>query len=84
MQAECDPGFLLRGTRLDQFEAWVQESSMVLTENESEFLEASLAKEDSREAEEAERQAHEAALEQTFTQFPACVGGGACVAAVWR
>ena len=68
-EAESDPGFLLRGTRLDQFEAWVQESSVVLTENESEFLEVSLAERSQREAEEVKRQAHEAALERRSRNF---------------
>ena len=30
-QVEREPGFLLRGSRLDQFEAWEQGTSVVLT-----------------------------------------------------
>jgi WD40 repeat protein len=67
--AERDPGFLLRGSRLNQFEGWVKESSMVLTENESKFLEASLVERKQREAEEAARLAHEAALERRSLNF---------------
>ena len=83
--AEHDPGFLLRGTRLDQFAAWVQESSVVLTENESEFLEASQVERKQREAEEFERQAHEAALERrsrNFLRALAVVLAGAAIVAV--
>ena len=77
LDADCDPGFLLRGTRLDHFEAWVQESSMVLTENESEFLEASLAERKQREAQEAERLAHGACPGKTFSSI-SCVRWQQC------
>ena len=38
-----DPGFLLRGSRLEQFEGWAGETGLALAEEEHAFLEASLA-----------------------------------------
>jgi WD40 repeat protein/DNA-binding CsgD family transcriptional regulator len=52
-----DPGLLLRETRLDQFEAWAQNSSLILTSDEEEYLALSLgARQERRAEEEARRQ----------------------------
>jgi WD40 repeat protein/serine/threonine protein kinase/DNA-binding winged helix-turn-helix (wHTH) protein len=62
--ADRDPSFLLRGSRLVQFEAWAAASGLVLTDVERDYLTASV---DGREAErrdEEERQAREALLER--------------------
>jgi WD40 repeat protein len=49
--------FLLRGSRLDQFEGWAESTNITLTKDEDEFLEASLAKRmERRVAEETRRQ----------------------------
>ena len=64
-----DPGFLLRGSRLDQFEAWVENTDLVLTQLEQDYLEASLAERRAREELEAERLAHEANLERRSRNF---------------
>ena len=80
--AECDPGYLLRGSRLNQFEGWVQESSVVLTENEGQFLEASLSERKQRKDAEAERQAHEAALERRSRNFLRALAVVLAVAAI--
>jgi serine/threonine protein kinase len=64
-----DPGYLLRGSRLDQFEAWATTTDIALTQVEGEYLEASLAERRLREAEEEERQAREAAMERRSRNF---------------
>ena len=64
-----DPGFLLRGARLDQFDGWVEVSELALTEDEVAFLIASLEAREARAAAESARQAREAALEQRSRRF---------------
>jgi hypothetical protein len=64
-----DPSFLLRGTRLDQFEAWAANIDMALTQVEGDYLEASLEERREREAAESERQAREAAMERRSRNF---------------
>jgi WD40 repeat protein/DNA-binding SARP family transcriptional activator len=59
-----DPGFLLRGSRLEQFAGWAGETGLALADDESAFLEASLAERDARQAAEAQRQARERGLER--------------------
>ena len=61
-QGSRDPSFLLGGSRLAQFEGWAEHTSLALTEGEMLFLQASLLH-------EAERQAHEAALERRSRNF---------------
>ncbi|MDX1616298.1 MAG: protein kinase [Candidatus Promineifilaceae bacterium] len=56
LAADADDSYLLRGARLAQFEAWADSGSLALTEQENDFLDASLAARQSRrEAEEARR-----------------------------
>lgn len=54
-----DVSFLLTGARLEQFESWVVDTTIVLTRNERTYLEAGIAERDRREAEERERQQRE-------------------------
>jgi WD40 repeat protein len=63
-----DPGFLLRGSRLEQFAGWAQETELVLAEGERALLKASLDERDARQAVEAERQARERRLERRSLQ----------------
>ncbi|MFQ5922253.1 MAG: protein kinase [Anaerolineales bacterium] len=51
--ADRDPSFLLRGTRLGQFENWSERSSLALTQREKSFLDASVqaAQEEQQEKE---------------------------------
>jgi serine/threonine protein kinase/WD40 repeat protein len=63
-EADRDSGYLMRGSRLDQFEAWSARSDVALALGEREFLAASLEARRLRHAEEARRQAREAALER--------------------
>jgi len=64
LAADRDPGFLLRGARLDQFALWMKDSDVALTADEGVYLAASLEKRREREAAKAERQAHEKHLEK--------------------
>jgi WD40 repeat protein/serine/threonine protein kinase len=61
-RGDKDPSFLLSGSRLAQFEGWAEHTSIALTEGELLFLQASLLH-------EAERKAHQAALERRSRNF---------------
>ena len=63
-QADRDPGYLLRGARLDQFVDWPRPAHLALTPSEQTFLDASLAARRERESLEAARRRREAALER--------------------
>jgi WD40 repeat protein len=77
-----EASYLLRGTRLAQFDQWVQESDLALSGDEQTYLEASLAARQERQAAEAARQAHEARLEQRSRRFLRALVGVFAVAAV--
>ena len=62
LAADQEPGFLLRGSRLVQFEGWLETSSISLTAAERSFLEASFKARQSREIADQERRKRE--LEQ--------------------
>ena len=59
-----DPSFLASGARLTQFETWAADTELVMNQQESAYLQASVDERKRQEAEEAARQAHEAMLEQ--------------------
>ena len=59
MAAGQDADYLLRGAHLDQLSGWAENSSVALTQNEQNFLEASLAARKSRAAAEADRRQRE-------------------------
>jgi WD40 repeat protein len=69
LEANRDPGFLLRGSRLEQFEAWAAGTDLALTADEQAFMDASLAERRAREAAEAERQEREAKMERRSRNF---------------
>ena len=69
LESDRDPSFLLRGSRLDQFAAWVKTTDLALTQIEMEYLATSLAERELRQAAEAERLAREAALERRSRNF---------------
>jgi WD40 repeat protein len=66
---DCDPGYLLRDSRLDQFEAWAATTDIALTQLEGDYLDASLSERRTREAEEEQRLAREAAMERRSRNF---------------
>ena len=76
------PAFLLRGTRLDQFEAWSTSTDVAFTQIEADYLEASLSERREREAVEAERLAREAATERRSRNFLRALVGVFAVAAI--
>ena len=63
-QANHDASYLLRGGRLEQFEAWAKVTEISLTPREKDYLQASLDARAQREATEQARKLHEAALER--------------------
>jgi WD40 repeat protein len=62
LEAKQDSSFLLRGTRLAQFEAWIATTSLALTQAEEDYLDASLV--ERRAHLEAETQRRQRELEQ--------------------
>jgi WD40 repeat protein/serine/threonine protein kinase/DNA-binding XRE family transcriptional regulator len=64
-----DPSFLLRGARLEQFEAWAAETSMALNKDERHYLKASLSARNARHKAEQARQKREAVLERRSRNF---------------
>jgi WD40 repeat protein len=60
----CDPSFLLRGTRLDQFESWAEETLLALNNQERDYLKASRSARDARQKVEQVRQTRLATLER--------------------
>ncbi|MCJ7536294.1 MAG: protein kinase, partial [Anaerolineales bacterium] len=78
--ADRDPGFLLRGSRLDQFEAWMESTDLGLTQLEKDYFEASLADRSERHQIEAVRLAHEEYLERRSRNFLRALVGVLAVA----
>jgi len=66
--AKRDPSFLLRGSRLTQFDEWTKTTDLALTAFENEYLQTSLQERKAQEAAEQERQAREKNLERRAAQ----------------
>lgn len=62
--AGSDMSFLIRGSRLEQFEHWALGTRMALNQNESEFLQASIESRETRKAYEVAQQQRELMLEK--------------------
>lgn len=67
--ARGDASFLARGSRLEQFEAWMTDTTLALTPDERAFLSASSAERDRQAAAEREQQARETRLERRSQTF---------------
>jgi WD40 repeat protein/serine/threonine protein kinase len=67
-EADRNPGFLLRGSRLDQFEAWAEGCPLALTQREREYLDTCIADRQVRQAEEVERQRRELQTAQKLAE----------------
>jgi WD40 repeat protein/DNA-binding SARP family transcriptional activator len=80
--ADRDPGFLLRGTRLNQFESWADTTDLAPGQVEQDYLETSLAERRAREEAEAARQARETALEGRSRNFLRALVGILTIATV--
>jgi WD40 repeat protein/serine/threonine protein kinase/DNA-binding XRE family transcriptional regulator len=63
LKADREDSFLLRGSRLQQFEDWAKTTSMALTNDERAYLEASLDERERQRLAEEQRRTHEAKLE---------------------
>jgi WD40 repeat protein/DNA-binding SARP family transcriptional activator/class 3 adenylate cyclase len=59
-----DPSFLLRGSRLEQFEAWLATSDLVVGQPERAYLKASIDLREEERAHEEARRAREARIER--------------------
>jgi WD40 repeat protein len=59
LQVDRDDGFLLRGSRLEQFHGWAARAKIALTQDEQDYLEASVKARDARQAEEEARRQRE-------------------------
>ncbi len=68
MQQGRDPSFLATGMRLQQFEQLAERGTIALTEDEREYVRASVAERERREAEERARAEREALLERRSRQ----------------
>jgi WD40 repeat protein/serine/threonine protein kinase/DNA-binding SARP family transcriptional activator len=66
--AERDASFLLRGSRLDQFEGWAAETELALTPDERAFLDASSEERRRREELQRAQQERELALEHALVR----------------
>lgn len=64
-----DVSFLLRGSRLEQFEKWAKDPQLAFTLHEREFLQASATHHEQEQAAERQRQAREAKLERRSQKF---------------
>ncbi len=80
--ANQDPSFLLRGSRLAYFETWATETDLALTQNERDFITASLEAKQARDVKESERQAREIKLERRSRNFLRALVGVFAVAAL--
>lgn len=69
IKAHRETSFLLAGARLTQYEEWSQTTDLALTQDERDYLEASLAQRDIHLKEEAARKAREEALERRVRQW---------------
>ncbi len=69
LAAGKDPSFLLRGVQLQQFEYWLQNANIALTQNEQALVDASSAAHQEREDEERRRHEREVALERRARRF---------------
>ncbi len=63
-ESDYDVSFLARGARLTQFEVWIDQSDLALSENELGFLSASIEERERIEKEEQERQQQELILQK--------------------
>jgi WD40 repeat protein/serine/threonine protein kinase/DNA-binding XRE family transcriptional regulator len=66
--AQCDESFLLIGTKLAQYEGWITNAAIALTQPEINFLQASLIERDRQELQETERQKRELQTAQRLAE----------------
>ncbi|MEQ8677878.1 MAG: protein kinase [Aggregatilineales bacterium] len=64
LESGKDPSFLLRGARLEQFEEWMNTTTLSMNEEEANYLKTSINTREERDLEEHARQQREHALEE--------------------
>lgn len=79
LDSDRDSGFLARDARLEQFEAWAEQTELALTGDERDFLTQSLQVSEEREQAETLRKAHEAEIAQRAQNFQRATAGLAVV-----
>ena len=79
--SQQDKSFLLRGSRLEMFESWMEQTELAITPQERAFMQASLAQRERERQTEQTQKAREAHLEQRSRRFCG-IGGSFAVAAV--
>lgn len=67
--ANQDTSFLARGARLEQFEKWIADTQLALTQAERNYLSASIAQRTVEDKAEEERKAREKLLEKRSVRF---------------
>ena len=67
-EAQCDESFLLTGTKLAQYQGWITNAAIALTQQEINFLQASLSERDRQEQQETERQKRELETAQRLVE----------------
>jgi serine/threonine protein kinase len=68
-KSKRDKSYLLTGSRLEQYETWIQQTPLALTEQERQFVSASLTRRQHETTLEQERQAREKNLEKRSQNF---------------
>jgi WD40 repeat protein len=67
--AERDDSFLLRGSRLEQFQTWAADTTLALSPKERDYLDASLTERERQTIAEQKRQIREVRLERRSRNF---------------
>jgi len=67
--AKRDPSFLADGARLDQYETWLQQTTLAVGEEEAEFVRASARQRHVRQVEEQARKARELRMARLAANF---------------
>jgi len=81
-RSEREPSFLLRGSRLDQFESWAEGTDLAVGRAQLGYLRASATKRDEERAAESARGDHERALERRSLRRTRAMVGVFAVAAL--
>lgn len=69
MNNDQSDGFLARDARLEQFEAWIDQTDLILSGDEDNFIQQSLQAREERNQAEIDRKAYEAKIAQRATNF---------------
>jgi hypothetical protein len=79
-----DASFVLRGARLEQFERWVEQTNLILTQQEADYLRTGIKRREQEFSDERERQEREAQFRASFCSAFAFTGSTVCYCYHWR